>query len=89
MVGIEGRYTSIRRICGKDSEFTFQVDASMDLALQVSFVFPTNTFLILCRAMWFFVMYLHFVLVSLDKLHVIGCFNVSLILLPIVCLISI
>ncbi|XP_057515488.1 gamma-tubulin complex component 2 isoform X2 [Amaranthus tricolor] len=34
MVGIEGRYTSIRRICGKDSEFTFQVDASMDLALQ-------------------------------------------------------
>lgn len=34
LVGIEGRYTLIRRIRGKEDEFTFQVDASMDLALQ-------------------------------------------------------
>ncbi|KAL3838506.1 hypothetical protein ACJIZ3_023097 [Penstemon smallii] len=36
LVGIEGRYTSIRRIRGKDDNVTFQVDASMDLALQES-----------------------------------------------------
>ncbi|KAJ8450525.1 hypothetical protein Cgig2_020162 [Carnegiea gigantea] len=34
LVGIEGRYTSIRRIHGKEDELTFQVDPSMDLALQ-------------------------------------------------------
>ncbi|XP_058071510.1 gamma-tubulin complex component 2-like isoform X10 [Magnolia sinica] len=34
MVGIEGRYISIKRVCGKDSQVAFQVDASMDLALQ-------------------------------------------------------
>ncbi|KNA05950.1 hypothetical protein SOVF_185590 isoform A [Spinacia oleracea] len=34
LVGIEGRYTSIRRIDGKEAKLTFQVDASMDLALQ-------------------------------------------------------
>lgn len=39
LVGIEGRYTSIRRVLGKDDYVTFQVDASMDLALQVS-IFP-------------------------------------------------
>ncbi|XP_073151359.1 gamma-tubulin complex component 2-like isoform X1 [Henckelia pumila] len=36
LVGIEGRYTSIRRVLGKDDNVTFQVDASMDLALQES-----------------------------------------------------
>ncbi|XAR48358.1 hypothetical protein NMG60_11031165 [Bertholletia excelsa] len=42
LVGIEGRYTSIRKVRGKDNNFTFQVDASMDLALQESAkrVFP-------------------------------------------------
>ncbi|GMH10350.1 hypothetical protein Nepgr_012191 [Nepenthes gracilis] len=34
MVGIEGRYISIRRVHEKEDEFAFQVDASMDLALQ-------------------------------------------------------
>ncbi|KAI3975658.1 hypothetical protein MKX01_023084 [Papaver californicum] len=34
LVGIEGRYTSIKRVCGSESQVTFQVDASMDLALQ-------------------------------------------------------
>ncbi|KAK4480208.1 hypothetical protein RD792_013270 [Penstemon davidsonii] len=46
LVGIEGRYTSIRRIRGKDDSVTFQVDASMDLALQASiflgFLFPES-----------------------------------------------
>ncbi|KAI8007559.1 Gamma-tubulin complex component 2 [Camellia lanceoleosa] len=36
LVGIEGRYTSIKRVQGKDNNFTFKVDASMDLALQES-----------------------------------------------------
>ncbi|KAL0340821.1 UNVERIFIED_CONTAM: Gamma-tubulin complex component 2 [Sesamum radiatum] len=36
LVGIEGRYISIRRVHGKDDSVTFQVDASMDLALQES-----------------------------------------------------
>lgn len=35
LVGIEGRYISIRRVHGKDDTASFQVDASMDLALQV------------------------------------------------------
>lgn len=34
LVGIEGRYTSIKRVHGKESRFKFQIDASMDLALQ-------------------------------------------------------
>ncbi|CAB4316630.1 unnamed protein product [Prunus armeniaca] len=34
MVGIQGRYISIKRAHGKEDNFTFQVDASMDLALQ-------------------------------------------------------
>ncbi|XP_021772290.1 gamma-tubulin complex component 2-like [Chenopodium quinoa] len=34
LVGIEGRYTSIRRAHGKEDKLTFQVDASMDLTLQ-------------------------------------------------------
>ncbi|PON66462.1 Gamma-tubulin complex component protein [Parasponia andersonii] len=34
LVGIEGRYISIKRVRGKEDNFTFQVDASMDLALQ-------------------------------------------------------
>ncbi|CAL5359780.1 unnamed protein product [Camellia sinensis] len=33
LVGIEGRYTSIKRVRGKDVNFAFQLDASMDLAL--------------------------------------------------------
>ncbi|KAK6144947.1 hypothetical protein DH2020_021767 [Rehmannia glutinosa] len=36
LVGIEGRYISIRRVQGKDDSANFQVDASMDLALQES-----------------------------------------------------
>lgn len=36
LVGIEGRYTSIKRVRGKDDMFTFLVDPSMDLALQES-----------------------------------------------------
>lgn len=35
LVGIEGRYISINIVHGKEDSFTFQVDASMDLALQV------------------------------------------------------
>ncbi|XP_077221231.1 gamma-tubulin complex component 2-like [Tasmannia lanceolata] len=34
LVGIEGRYISIRRVRGKEGHITFQVDSSMDLALQ-------------------------------------------------------
>ncbi|XP_062082165.1 gamma-tubulin complex component 2 [Humulus lupulus] len=34
LVGIEGRYISIKRVRGMEDSFTFQVDASMDLALQ-------------------------------------------------------
>jgi hypothetical protein len=37
LVGIEGRYISIKRIRGKDGYVVFQIDTSMDLALQVSF----------------------------------------------------
>ncbi|KAH7841449.1 hypothetical protein Vadar_030015 [Vaccinium darrowii] len=36
LVGIEGRYISIKRVRSKADNFTFQVDASMDLALQES-----------------------------------------------------
>lgn len=36
MVGIEGRYISIKRVQGKEEDgVTFQIDPSMDLALQV------------------------------------------------------
>lgn len=35
LVGIEGRYISIKRVHGKEDNFSFQVDSSMDLALQV------------------------------------------------------
>ncbi|XP_077239980.1 gamma-tubulin complex component 2-like [Tasmannia lanceolata] len=34
LVGIEGRYISIRKVRGREGHFTFQVDSSMDLALQ-------------------------------------------------------
>lgn len=34
LVGIEGRYISIKKVRGKDDDVTFHVDASMDLALQ-------------------------------------------------------
>ena len=34
LVGIEGRYLSIKRFHGKEDSLTFQVDPSMDLALQ-------------------------------------------------------
>lgn len=34
LVGIEGRYISIKRVSGKEDSITFQIDASMDLALQ-------------------------------------------------------
>ncbi|PIA64082.1 hypothetical protein AQUCO_00201403v1 [Aquilegia coerulea] len=34
LVGIEGRYTSIKKVNGKEDHFKFQIDASMDLALQ-------------------------------------------------------
>ncbi|XP_048322401.2 gamma-tubulin complex component 2 isoform X2 [Ziziphus jujuba] len=34
LVGIEGRYISIKRVRGKEDSFAFQVDTSMDLALQ-------------------------------------------------------
>ncbi|XP_010549777.1 PREDICTED: gamma-tubulin complex component 2 [Tarenaya hassleriana] len=34
LVGIEGRYISIKRFHGKEDSITFQVDPSMDLALQ-------------------------------------------------------
>lgn len=35
LIGIEGRYISIKRVRGKEDSISFQVDASMDLALQV------------------------------------------------------
>lgn len=35
LLGIEGRYISIKKVRGKEDAITFQVDASMDLALQV------------------------------------------------------
>ncbi|XP_022938955.1 gamma-tubulin complex component 2-like isoform X1 [Cucurbita moschata] len=34
LLGVEGRYISIKRVHGKEDEVSFQVDASMDLALQ-------------------------------------------------------
>ncbi|KAM5561962.1 gamma-tubulin complex component 2 [Rosa sericea] len=34
LVGIQGRYISIKRVRAREDDFTFQVDASMDLALQ-------------------------------------------------------
>nr|XP_048322262.1 gamma-tubulin complex component 2-like [Ziziphus jujuba var. spinosa] len=34
LVGIEGRYISIKQVRGKEDSFAFQVDTSMDLALQ-------------------------------------------------------
>ncbi|PHU26718.1 Gamma-tubulin complex component 2 [Capsicum chinense] len=34
LLGIEGRYISIKKVRGKEDAITFQVDASMDLALQ-------------------------------------------------------
>ncbi|KAJ3707976.1 hypothetical protein LUZ61_011681 [Rhynchospora tenuis] len=42
LVGIEGRYISIKRIRGKDGYVVFQIDTSMDLALQelTSRIFP-------------------------------------------------
>ncbi|XP_059665611.1 gamma-tubulin complex component 2 isoform X2 [Cornus florida] len=36
LVGIEGRYISIKRVRGKEDNITFQIDASMDLAIQES-----------------------------------------------------
>ena len=36
LVGIEGRYISIKRVRGKDGYVVFQIDSSMDLALQVN-----------------------------------------------------
>jgi len=36
LVGIEGRYISIKRVRGKEDHVVFQIDSSMDLALQVS-----------------------------------------------------
>jgi gamma-tubulin complex component 2 len=35
LVGIEGRYVSIKRVRGKEGYVVFQIDSSMDLALQV------------------------------------------------------
>lgn len=35
LIGIEGRYISIKSVHGMEDCITFQVDASMDLALQV------------------------------------------------------
>jgi gamma-tubulin complex component 2 len=34
LVGIEGRYISIKRVRGKEGYVVFQIDSSMDLALQ-------------------------------------------------------
>lgn len=53
LVGIEGRYISIKRIKGKEGYVVFQIDTSMDLALQVSFNFVQfmpkfNIALIMC-----------------------------------------
>jgi gamma-tubulin complex component 2 len=36
LVGIEGRYISIKRVRGKEGYVVFQIDSSMDLALQVN-----------------------------------------------------
>jgi len=36
LVGIEGRYISIKIVHGKEGPVVFQIDSSMDLALQVS-----------------------------------------------------
>ncbi|XP_078181625.1 spc97 / Spc98 family of spindle pole body (SBP) component isoform X1 [Carex rostrata] len=54
LVGIEGRYISIKRIKGKEGYVIFQIDTSMDLALQelTSRIFP------LCEA---YVLVSHFV----------------------------
>uniref|UniRef100_I1R2Y3 Gamma-tubulin complex component n=1 Tax=Oryza glaberrima TaxID=4538 RepID=I1R2Y3_ORYGL len=38
LVGIEGRYISIKRVRGKEGYVVFQIDSSMDLALQYHFV---------------------------------------------------
>ena len=35
LVGVEGRYISIKRVRGKEGRVVFQIDPSMDLALQV------------------------------------------------------
>lgn len=35
LVGIEGRYITLKRVRGKEGLVTIQIDASMDLALQV------------------------------------------------------
>jgi gamma-tubulin complex component 2 len=35
LVGIEGRYISIKGVRGKEGYVVFQIDSSMDLALQV------------------------------------------------------
>lgn len=43
MVGIEGRYISIKRVHGKEESIAFQVDPSMDLALQASSTLVLNT----------------------------------------------
>ncbi|KAA8522918.1 hypothetical protein F0562_009341 [Nyssa sinensis] len=42
LVGIEGRYISIKRVLGKEDNVMFRVDASMDLALQelAKWIFP-------------------------------------------------
>ncbi|KAF2286406.1 hypothetical protein GH714_016755 [Hevea brasiliensis] len=42
LVGIEGQYILIKRVHGKEDEITFQIDASMDLALQerAKWIFP-------------------------------------------------
>ncbi|KAK1323412.1 hypothetical protein QJS10_CPA02g00644 [Acorus calamus] len=48
MVGIEGRYISIRKVRGKEGRFIFLIDASMDLVLQewIEKMFPLcNEFL--------------------------------------------
>ena len=44
MVGIEGRYILIKRVRGKEDNVTFQVDPSMDLALQVWISEASNLF---------------------------------------------
>ena len=35
LMGIEGRYISIKRVRGKEGHVIFQIDQSMDFALQV------------------------------------------------------
>ncbi|KAJ3679243.1 hypothetical protein LUZ60_017254 [Juncus effusus] len=54
LVGIEGRYISIKRIRGKEGHVVFQIDKSMDLALQDS----TERIFPLCEG---FVLVSHFV----------------------------